>query len=317
MWGMVFIWLAATRPEASCPLPSPPVALNHGRWAGAFAWVRTQTWCLAASTLMASIISRALLESGTCFFCVAAATAVMTWSPYDFAVTYRGGVPFALKPKLRNDSAAPDPGSTQTRGIAPLPETLQSTQRHAGAAGPSFGAQEILDGAGESLGLVEVGNVPGAGKLRVTRAGQRFVELAHGRRGGVLLADHEQDRPRHRCHRRGIVVVGKRGGASDEAVDRRGADHLAHLVEVRRIGLDGLRRKPARESRLDQRLHALLLRDHDALFPLLAAGRRRLARRVADDSAVAPPMDRPPKCAFLIASASISASASAISSSNA
>jgi hypothetical protein len=29
---------------------------------------------------MASIISRALLESGTCFFCVAAAAAVMTFS---------------------------------------------------------------------------------------------------------------------------------------------------------------------------------------------------------------------------------------------
>src|SRR5262249_32756787 len=86
MWGIVFIWLAATRPDASCPLPSPLVALNHGRWAGAFAWVRTQTWCLAASTLMASIISRALLESGTCFFCVAAATAVMTFSPLGLAV---------------------------------------------------------------------------------------------------------------------------------------------------------------------------------------------------------------------------------------
>src|SRR5215813_6579437 len=89
MQGSVFIWLAATRPEASCPLPSPLVALNHGRWAGAFAWVRTQTLCLAASTLMASIISRALLESGTCFFCVAAAAAVMTFSPCDLAVTSR------------------------------------------------------------------------------------------------------------------------------------------------------------------------------------------------------------------------------------
>jgi hypothetical protein len=78
--------LAATRPEASCPLPSPLVALNHGRWAGAFAWVRIQTLCLAASTLMASIISRALLESGTCFVCVAAAAAVMTFSPRDLAL---------------------------------------------------------------------------------------------------------------------------------------------------------------------------------------------------------------------------------------
>ena len=42
------------------PRPSPPVWLNQGRCAGAFAWVRTQTWCLAASVLIASIISRAL-----------------------------------------------------------------------------------------------------------------------------------------------------------------------------------------------------------------------------------------------------------------
>src|SRR5205814_10599758 len=49
--GSVFIWLAATRPEASCPLPSPLVWLNHARCAGALAWVRTQTWCLAASEL--------------------------------------------------------------------------------------------------------------------------------------------------------------------------------------------------------------------------------------------------------------------------
>src|SRR5262249_5801692 len=39
------------------------VSLNHGRCAGALAWVRTQILCLAASPLMASINSRALLES--------------------------------------------------------------------------------------------------------------------------------------------------------------------------------------------------------------------------------------------------------------
>src|SRR5499427_9308423 len=157
-----------------------------------------------------------------------------------------------------------------TTPIAP-PGNFAIEATHAGAAGPSFGAQKILNGASEGLGLVEVGNMPGAGKFHVTRAGQRVVEFAHRRRGGVLLADQEQDRPRHRCNRRGIVVVGERGGASDETIDRRGADHLAHLVEVWRIGLHDLRRKPARESGLDQRLDALLLRDDDALLPLLAA----------------------------------------------
>src|SRR5215471_12248623 len=110
MWGIVFIWLAATRPEASCPLPSPLVALNHGRWAGAFAWVRTQTLCLAASTLMASIISRALLENGTCFFCVAAAAAVMTFSPCNPAVTFGAVRRARLKPKALKYLAAPGPG---------------------------------------------------------------------------------------------------------------------------------------------------------------------------------------------------------------
>src|SRR5215831_21089962 len=80
MYGMVFIWATATRPDASCPLPSPLVSLNQGRCAGALAWVRTHTWCLAASTLIDSIIWRALLESGACLF-VAAAAAVMTFSP--------------------------------------------------------------------------------------------------------------------------------------------------------------------------------------------------------------------------------------------
>src|SRR6266511_4221951 len=81
MWGAVFIWLAATRPEASCPEPSPLVWLNQGRWAGAFACVRTQTLCLPASALIASISSRALLESpaGAGVFIVTA----MGFSPAD------------------------------------------------------------------------------------------------------------------------------------------------------------------------------------------------------------------------------------------
>src|SRR5712691_10093095 len=83
MWGAVLSCAAATRPEASCPLPAPSVWLNQGRCAGAFAWVRTQTLCLPASALIASISSRALLESppGAGAFIVAVA---MTFSPAKF-----------------------------------------------------------------------------------------------------------------------------------------------------------------------------------------------------------------------------------------
>ena len=64
------------------------------------------------------------------------------------------------------------------------------------------------------------------------------------------------------------------------------ADHGAHLVDVRRIFRHDFRREPACDGRFDQSLDALLLRHRDALFPLLARLRRRLARRVADDDAV-------------------------------
>jgi len=165
---------------------------------------------------------------------------------------------------------------------------LQSTGRHAGAAARAVAGQEIGNGAGECPRLVEVGNVPSAGKLEVARAGQRLVELAHGRCSGVFLANQKQNRPRHRCNRRGIIVVGERRGTPDEALHRRGADHLAHLVDVRRIGFHHFGRKPARDRGLDQRLHALLLRDDDALVPLLAARQGRLARRIADDDLLQP-----------------------------
>src|SRR3954470_11573743 len=78
----VFIWLAATRPLAIEPAPDwPPVSVNHGRCAGAFIWVRTQTCDLPASELSCSIISRALLDSAgraaSCgFSCVLVATAM-------------------------------------------------------------------------------------------------------------------------------------------------------------------------------------------------------------------------------------------------
>src|SRR5262249_22155821 len=82
-WGSVLSWAAATRPEASSPPPSPLVWLNQGRWAGAFACVRTHTWCLAASVLMASIISRALLDKPAGAFTWVAAAAVIAFSPVE------------------------------------------------------------------------------------------------------------------------------------------------------------------------------------------------------------------------------------------
>src|ERR671935_1622610 len=116
-------------------------------------------------------------------------------------------------------SAAPDPARSWPEGIASL-GNFSIDGRHAGAAAPSFGGQKIGNSAGERFGLIEVGYMPSAGKLDVTRAGQRLVELAHGRRGGILLADQKQDRMLHRCDRRGIVVVGERRRASDEPICR-------------------------------------------------------------------------------------------------
>ena len=51
---------------------------------------------------------------------------------------------------------------------------MQSTQRHAGAAGPSFGGQEILNGAREALGRNR-GELAGEPLLR--RAGQPLQYL--------------------------------------------------------------------------------------------------------------------------------------------
>src|SRR5262245_49098902 len=106
MCGWVFICATATRPEASCPEPSPLVWLNHGRCAGAFAWVRTQTLCLPASALIASISSRALLESppGAGAFIVTAMT---------FLLMIR-----ALRPFFRVDQYA-QPGARYPERVVP------------------------------------------------------------------------------------------------------------------------------------------------------------------------------------------------------
>src|SRR5712691_9028905 len=99
MWGAVLSCAAATRPEASCPLPAPSVWLNQGRCAGAFACVRTQTLCLPASALIASISSRALLASppGAGAFIV---TVAMTFSPavkfHDLCGQYAQPAPLYL-----------------------------------------------------------------------------------------------------------------------------------------------------------------------------------------------------------------------------
>ena len=56
-------------------------------------------------------------------------------------------------------------------------------------------------------------------------------------------------------------MVSEGGRTSDEAIDRRGQDHLPNLRQMRRICCDRLRRKPARDSRIDQPRHPLRLRN--------------------------------------------------------
>src|SRR5262245_25758233 len=178
MCGWVFICATATRPEASWPEPSPLVWLNHGRCAGAFAWVRTQTLCLPASALIASISSRALLESppGAGAFIVTA----IAFSPGDSGVSAL----LACKTNMPNPGRVIQSGSCRP-GMAVLAslQPRRLIEVNARQRGPvSGGLEEVGDRPGETLRLVQVGNVPGAGELDVARALDRLVELAHRRR---------------------------------------------------------------------------------------------------------------------------------------
>src|ERR1700738_1675034 len=163
MCGSVFIWFAATRPEASCPLPSPLVSLNQGRCAGAFAWVRTQILCLPASALIASIISRALLESpGGAFFCGAAA--VLASSPCR-----RGPfAPLYVRYYAETARLSATPEALAGYASAAVRNRFADADQFRNSSRFSLTAQEIAHRAVGPLGLVEIGNVSRPRKLPAT-----------------------------------------------------------------------------------------------------------------------------------------------------
>ena len=173
---------AAAGELARCP--SPPVSVNQGRCAGAFAWVRTQTLSLAASALISSINSRALLESAAGRWVLGGhGHDVLSCSRAISAPICRAGRPYQVR--------------TFTSGVCRARQC--ATAQRCLATLTVSALRKSRNRAGEGLRLVDVGDVPGAGELDIARARQRRVELAHGRRrDAVLLADHEQDRPRHR-----------------------------------------------------------------------------------------------------------------------
>ena len=61
-------------------------------------------------------------------------------------------------------------------------------------------------------------------------------------------------------------------------------DHVTHFFDRIRIAGDEFGRKPALDRRLHQRLHAVIARQRDALFPLL----RRIAASMPDRSRTPP-----------------------------
>src|SRR5262245_39204004 len=131
MYGWVLSWATATRPEATWPDPSPLVSLNHGRCAGALAWVRTQTLCLPASALISSISSRALFESppGAGAFIVTAMTFLLQ-SSNSSAATMPSGCDFIPGRRFQPAYSCPrkfastdlDPGQCLPVGLTRLSE---------------------------------------------------------------------------------------------------------------------------------------------------------------------------------------------------
>src|SRR5262245_2741447 len=133
----IFIWFAATRPFARSPVPvAPPVSANHGRCAGAFACVRIHAFSLAVSVLSRSNCSAAL-------------------SPEACLVATLIGLLLGVKTVLSLQANIVCPKSLQTGVI-----WVNSAR----------GNQEILDRASENVGLLHVGDVPGALDLDEARA---------------------------------------------------------------------------------------------------------------------------------------------------
>ena len=125
--------------------------------------------------------------------------------------------------------------------------------------------KKIIDRSVEHVGSIEIRNVSSVGKFCELRSGQRCLHLPHDRgHGAVLFTRQKQQRSCHGARGRTEIMVSESGRASDEAIDRCGQDHLPNLRQMRRICCDRLRRKPARDSRIDQPRHPLRLRNGDA-----------------------------------------------------
>ena len=153
----------------------------------------------------------------------------------------------------------------------------------------------------------------------------RLLDLADAGQRRILGADDEERAPVDAGEPGPQIVVRQRLRAARKARNRRAADHLAHLVEHRRLGGDEIGREPAR--RWSARpgppcpsLAAISMRScHCCAQAGVEAGPQsqammrsnRCGWRCARNRAVMPPMDRPAKCARLIDSASSSASTSA------
>src|SRR5258708_6010601 len=104
----------------------------------------------------------------------------------------------------------------------------------------------------------------------IARAFEPRTHVPHGGRRHAILRSHdEQNGPRHGRDHRVVIMIRKRSGAADEAVDRGGADHLAHLFEMRRVRGMGFGGGPPRPGRLHQPPPAPLRRPPPPRLPIL------------------------------------------------
>src|SRR3954470_2588615 len=236
-----FIWLAATRPLAIWPAPDwPPGSVNHGRWAGAFIWVRTQMFDLLASELSFSINSRALLDS---------AGRVFSWTAISILLSIGPGRnrPLALLNRY-------------------IPRLLFATA--GGQCRPAIssrGLDKIADRLGKLLRLLQVGKVARAFEFDHPGARYGLVDCLDPAYRGVLGADDQQCGIGNVRQPGSQVKIRQCGRAAGEALERRRLDHAAYLVEDRRLGSDELGREPARDGDIGEPRHPLVLGELDTL----------------------------------------------------
>ena len=102
------------------------------------------------------------------------------------------------------------------------------------------GMKEVLQRAGERLGLLQVGEVRGLRQHHQFRARRVVVDLAH-RRGvrRVVGADDDEDRALDLLQPRGEVDFRNRVAAADVAGHRRGDDQLARPAPRPRVATCG------------------------------------------------------------------------------